>query len=171
MKLSRYIRQLKIFFVQLPVTDLTKPQEAVEFALASFSFNDQPDRVCSADRVVRDPWREEEHFAFADRHFDRFTILLDLDLDVALELVKKLLALVPVIIFPRIWSPNDHHNEIVVVINALISYGRLKQVPMFFDPMSKIKWRANRHICGITLYQIYHTPNCVWPGPLIAGSI
>ncbi len=43
---------------------------------------------------------------------------------VAFKLVEKLFALVPVIILSRVRPADDHYNEIVVIINALIADGR-----------------------------------------------
>ena len=86
---------------------------------------------------------KQEHLALADRDLDRFAVFLDLDLDIALELVKKLFALVPVIILTRIRPADDHHDKILVVINTLIPNRRLEQVAMLVDPLFEIERAAD----------------------------
>ena len=89
--------------------------------------------------------RKREVFHRLHEHLNRLADLLYLHLDVAFELVEKLLALVPVIILSRVRPADHHHDEIVVIVNALISDRRLQQVPVLIDPLFKIE-RAADHI-------------------------
>jgi len=79
----------------------------------------------------------------ADRDIDRFAVFLDLDGNVAFELVKKLFALVPVIVLARIRPADDHYDKIVVRINALVPDRRLEQMPMLVDPFFEIERPAD----------------------------
>src|SRR5688572_1820699 len=92
-------------------------------------------------------WRQQEHLAFADRHLDRFPILLYLYFNIALELVEKLLALVPMVILPRIRPADDHHDEVVVIVNTLIPNRRLEQMPVLVYPLFEIKGTFNHSEC------------------------
>jgi hypothetical protein len=84
---------------------------------------------------MRDPRREKKHLSLTDIYVDGFARFLDLYLDVALELIKQLLAFVPMIVLSRVRPADDHDNEVFVVVNALIAYGRLQQMPMLLDPL------------------------------------
>src|SRR5688500_1609069 len=99
---------MKILFVELVVAVLTKPHETVELSFVPLAFDHQPYRICASDRVMRNARRQEEHFARSDGYFDRLSVLLDLHLYIAFELVKKLLTLVPVIVLSRIGAADYH---------------------------------------------------------------
>ena len=102
--------------------------------------------------IVRNARRQQEHLAFADRHFDRLSVFLDLHLYIALELVKKLFALVPVIILSRIRPADDHHDKIIRVVNALVPDRRLQQMPVLIDPFLEIEG-ADRYCLLLDKFQ------------------
>ena len=82
---------------------------------------------------------------FADRDRDCLPVFLDLDLDIAFELIEQLLALVPMIILARVGSADHHHDEIAIVIDALIANRRLQKMPVLIDPLFEVKWAPDRH--------------------------
>lgn len=155
LELRRYILKLEVFLVKFRIAVFAEPEQAVEFAYPTLAFDDEADGVCSADRIVRNTRRKEEHLAFPDRHLDRFAVLLYLHFDVAFELVKKLLAFVPVIVFPRIRSADDHHDKIVVVINTLIPDRRLEQMAMVVDPFFEIERASDCHYLDVDQAKTY----------------
>jgi len=117
--------QLKILFVELVIAVLTKPEQAIELAVVAFAFDDKADSVRSAKRIMRNSRRKKEDLALADRYLDGLTVFLDLHFDIALKLVEKLFALVPVVILTRIRPADYHHDKIVISVNALIPDRRL----------------------------------------------
>lgn len=94
---------------------------------------------------MRDSRGQKEHFAFADRDLDRFSVFLDLDRYVTFKLVKKLFALVPVIVFSRIRAADDHYDKVIIIVNALVSDRRFEQMPVVIDPLLEIERPSNRH--------------------------
>jgi len=95
---------------------------------------------------VGDAGREEEHFAFPDGDLDWLAVLLDLDLYVTFELIKKLFAFIPVIIFSGVRAADDHYDEIVVIVNAMVADRRFEQVTVVVDPLFEIEWTSYGHV-------------------------
>ena len=145
LKLRRYIVELKIFLVKFGVAVFAKPEQPIKFSVASFSFDDKANGVGSANGIVRNSRRQQEHLAFADRHIDRLSMFLNFYYDIAFDLIEKFLALVPMIIFARIGPANDHHNKIVGVINALIPDRRLEQMSVLVNPLHEVEGAPDRH--------------------------
>src|SRR5687767_11059480 len=83
LKLCRDVRQLEVFFVEFVIAALAKPEQAIEFVVATLAFDDQTDRIRTADRIVRHPRRKQKHLAFTNRNFDGLAVFLDLNLYVA----------------------------------------------------------------------------------------
>jgi hypothetical protein len=143
LELGRDILQLKILFVKLFVAVFAKPHKSIELARMAFSFDHQAHGICPTDRIMGNARWQQEHLALADRDLDGFAIFLDLDLDVPLELVKKLFALIPMIVLARIRAADHHHDEIVIVKDALIPNRRPQEMPVFIDPLFKIEWSSD----------------------------
>ncbi len=89
----------------------------------------------TANWVMRNPRGQQEHFALANRDLYRLSVFLDVHREIALELVKQFLALVPVIVLSRVRPANYHYNKVIVAIYALVPYRRLQQMPMLINPL------------------------------------
>src|SRR5439155_4557606 len=63
----------------------------------------------------------------------------DLERHVTLDLIEEFLALVDVIVLSRIRPADDHHDEVTIFPNHLISDRWLEQMPVFVDPVFEIE--------------------------------
>ena len=61
--------------------------------------------------------------AFPDAHFD-----------IAFELIEIFLRIDKMKIVARVWTGNDHDEEITAVIKIAIAHRRLEEMPIFFNP-------------------------------------
>src|SRR5213076_3384509 len=61
--------------------------------------------------------------------------------DVAFHLVEELLALVDVVVAPRV-GPDHHDDEVGVLPHHLVADRRLEQVPVLVDPALEVERRA-----------------------------
>src|SRR5947199_7944881 len=83
--------------------------------------------------------RKQENVSRADRDVPMFAVVDDLQGHVTLELVEKFLAHVDVIVLSRIRAADDHHDEVTIFPNYLISDRWLEQMPVFIDPALEIE--------------------------------
>jgi len=145
LKLGGDVLELEVLFVELVVTILTKPQQAVFLSRPPLALNYHPDRVPASDRIMRHTRRQQKHLAFSNRDIDGLSVLLNFYRDIALKLIEKLLTLIPVIVFSRVRPADNHHNKIFSVVNTLIPNRRLEQMPVLIDPFLEVEGRA--HMC------------------------
>ncbi len=145
LKLGRDVCQFKIFFVEFFVAVFAEPHQTVFFAVAAFAFDDESDRVCAADGIMRNSRREQENLAFADGNVDGFAVFLDFDENIAFELVEKFLAFVVMIILARIRSADDLHDKFRVFVNEFVPDGRFQQMSVFVNPLFEVKRSSDWH--------------------------
>ena len=74
----------------------------------------------------------------------RLAALDHLDDDVALDLEEELLAVLDVVVLPRVGPADDHHLELGVLPDHLVADRRLQEVPVLVDPALQIE-RGQRH--------------------------
>ncbi len=88
------------------------------------------------------PRREQKHLALTNINALGLTFLIDnIDVHIALQLVKKLFALFPVIVLAAVGATHHHNNKIIVIhVDLLVSDGRFEQVAVVFDPLVKVEW-------------------------------
>jgi hypothetical protein len=93
---------------------------------------------------MRHVGRDEEGFAFVDNVIYDLVALPNAYLDVAFELIEILLRIYKMKIVARVWTSDDHDEEIASVIKIAIAHRRLEEVPIFFNPTVQINRRSNR---------------------------
>ena len=108
--------------------------DVLVFAGRAAAFHDDADSVGWADRGVRDVWRNEERFAFANEVIDNAIALADPDFDVAFELVKIFLRIDQVKIIPRVRALDDHDEEVATVVEIKVADRRFKLIAVRVDP-------------------------------------
>lgn len=97
------------------ITIFTKPKELVNFAWFAVALNNKSDGVGGALWRVGNAGRKQKHLSFPDMDSLRLSFFIDnLDTDVTFDLVEKLLAFLPVIVFAAIGASYDHDDIIVV---------------------------------------------------------
>ena len=125
--------------VEIDVFDERAAVVAVKDDVLVFSgraptFHDDADGVGRTHRRVRDIWRNEKRFAFADEMIDDAIAFADPDFDVALELVKIFLGIDEMEIVPRVRAFDDHDEKIAAIVKITVADRRLERVPVRFDP-------------------------------------
>src|SRR6516165_11343109 len=83
-------------------------------------------------------WQEED-LPLADGNHLALSVHQDVELDVPLELVEELLALVHVEVAPGVWAAHYGHHELAVRPDLLIAHRGLQQVPVLVDPLLEVE--------------------------------
>ena len=65
-------------------------------------------------------------------------VLDHLDDDVPFDLEEQLLAVLDVVVLPRVRAADDHHLELGVLPDHLVADGRLQEVAVLVDPALEI---------------------------------
>lgn len=125
----------------------TEPKELVNFARVAVALQDEPDGASRALRGVRNARGQQKHLAFTDIYGFAFAFLIDdFDLNIAFQLVKKLLAFFPVIVFAAIGATDYHDDKIVVLeVNLFVSDGWFQQIAVFVNPGAKVERFGDGH--------------------------
>src|SRR5690606_35862313 len=91
-------------------------------------------------RRVRHVRRQQEDLALADRDRPVLAVLDHLELYVALELVEELLALVEVVVLPRVRTADHHDDEVLVAVleDLRVADRRLEEAPVLVDPPHEV---------------------------------
>jgi hypothetical protein len=133
------ILELEVRIVKDFATLLTIPAEMVSFARLTLPLNHEAHCAGRSLWGVRNPRGEQEDVPFANRDISRFTVFDDAHGYVTFDLIEELLALFDVIILPLVWSTNNHDEELTVLPHHPVSYWRLEQVPVFFNPLLQVQ--------------------------------
>src|SRR5882724_6626728 len=144
-KLLLDVRQLEELLIRQVAAVLAVPLEAIELARFSLALDHQSHRVGAALRRVRYQGRQQEYFAFADRHVGGASVLHRLQHHVAFELVEEFLARVDVVVLAGIRAPNDHDDEIAITENPLVPDRGPQCGPVFVDPAPDIEGLKRWH--------------------------
>src|SRR4051812_13838193 len=98
----------------------------------------QPDTIRKPTGIMRNLSWQQKNITFFYLHSNSFAVFLYLNFNISLQLVKKLLSFIIVVIFSRVRSSHYHYNKIGVFINYLVIYRWFKQVTVFVDPFPEI---------------------------------
>src|SRR6516162_4812202 len=82
---------------------------------------------------------QQEYFALPNRHIVKVTVVADLQHHVALQLVKKFLHRVVMIIGAFVWTADHHHGHFAVLEHLLVADRRLKQVCVLVNPLLEVE--------------------------------
>ena len=82
----------------------------------------------------------EENFPFANGHdLPALICRLEMELDVAVDLIEKFFAGLEVKVEPRVWPVQHHDDEILMVRDDAVGLkGRLEEMPVLFNPALQV---------------------------------
>lgn len=121
--------------VHLLPTTLTIPPQPVHAPLGPMHLNHNADRIGEPDGVMRRVRGQEEHVALVDVDVAEGAVGVDdLEEHAALVLVEPFRGLVDVVVCAGVGTADDHDGEAVGVVDAVVVYGGLEHVGVFFDP-------------------------------------
>ena len=129
--------------VQFGITFFAKPHQSIIFIFAPLQFNDQANSAFRTHRTMRCISREQKQLSLFDWDIYRFSVFLDPDIDIPLNLVIQLFCLIKVIVLSGIRSGYDHDYIIAgVVIKIAVSYWWLELMTVLVYPGLKIEGSA-----------------------------
>src|SRR5688572_866354 len=139
------VAHVEVLLVEQRIASLAVPEEAILFVRQPASLDDQPHRIGLALRGMRNVARKQQNFTLPNRQIDAAAVLDRTQQHVALELVEEFRAGVIVIVLARVWTPDDHDDELGVLEHLLVAHRRLQQVSVLVDPALEIKGDQRRH--------------------------
>ena len=107
------------------------------------AFDNDADCIGRANGRVRNVWRNEKRFSFADEVIDDPVAFADPYFDVAFQLIKIFFGIDEVEIVPRVRPFDDHDEEVAAVVEVTIADRRLKQIAIRFDPVVDVDRRQH----------------------------
>src|SRR6266700_3247988 len=122
------------------IAALAKPDECFVLIRLSPAFDHEPPGSLPAPRRVGQPARAQENLAFANHHHLPALVLgLEMELDVAVNLIENLLARLDVKVQALVRPVQDHDDKILAVRQDAVGLvGRLEEMPVLFDPALEI---------------------------------
>jgi len=88
---------------------------------------------------------QKKDFTLFDMDVARLAIINDFYCDVSFDLEEELLTLIIMKVLAGIRTPNDHDNEVRVLVHLGIAHRGLEKVSMFVDPALKVDWGKHCH--------------------------
>src|ERR1700720_1654255 len=86
------------------------------------TFDDNAQGVRRTDWSMRNIWRDEERFAFADQMIDDVIALADAHFNIALQLVEVFFRIDQMKIVPRVGAGDNHDEKIASVVEITIAH-------------------------------------------------
>src|SRR5262245_48392760 len=121
------------------VTLLAVPTMRIVLALLTDALNNEANSFCGPLGSMRNMRRKQIDAALGDHDIQRFALMLNPQIHLALKLKEKFFRLIDMVVGPRIWSADYRHHEVPCPQNSMGRRGWPQTLGVFSNPSEKVE--------------------------------